>query len=61
MIDFTLTPALATLIFVIACYAGFSYRRTWKREGPRYQYWIFGALAAVGFAILAFVPMSVAG
>ncbi len=61
MTDFTLTPTLATLLFVLTCLCGFQYRRVWKAEGPRYQYWLYGLPAAVGLAILAFVPLDLTG
>ena len=53
----TLTPALATLIFVLTCLSGYQYRRVWKAEGPRLHYWIFGAGAAAGLLILGFIPL----
>ncbi|WP_168798000.1 hypothetical protein [Pacificoceanicola onchidii] len=55
--DFVLTPVLATVIFVIACLAGYSYRRVWKTEGPRWQLWIYGVIAAGCLLVLGFVPM----
>lgn len=61
MADLTLSPFVATLIFVIACLAGFQYRRVWKGEGPKYQYWVFGIIAAAGLIILGFVPMETTG
>lgn len=54
----TLTPAIATLIFVIASLAGYNYRRTWVREGPRWQLWLYGVVAATGLVILGVVPMA---
>ncbi|MCV6592772.1 MAG: hypothetical protein OIF48_07465 [Silicimonas sp.] len=59
MTDLTLTPALATAIFVAACLAGVQYRRVWKAEGPRWQLWLYGALAALGLTILGFVPLAI--
>lgn len=56
--DVTLSPLIATVIFVAACLAGHHYRRVWKAEGPRWQLWVFGLLAAAGLAILGFVPMN---
>ena len=53
----TLSPALATLIFCLTCLAGYRYRRVWKTEGPRVQYWIFGLLAATGLLVLGFIPI----
>ena len=57
MDQLTLTPTLATAIFVVTCLCGYQYRRVWKAEGPRYQYWLFGGLAAAGLMILGFVPL----
>jgi hypothetical protein len=50
---------MATIIFVIACLAGYQYRRVFKAEGPRYQLWIFGIIAAVSLLVLGFVPIKV--
>lgn len=55
--EFTLTPTIATIIFVLSCFAGYQYRRIWKAEGPAWQLWIFGSLAAAGLAVLGFVPL----
>ncbi|MCA0918741.1 hypothetical protein LCM32_00070 [Pseudooceanicola nanhaiensis] len=59
--DHTITPAIATIIFVIACLAGYSYRRVWKTEGPRWQLWLYGVIAAAGLLSLAFFPMDLPG
>ncbi len=61
MTDIVLTPPIATLILVVTCLAGFQYRRVWKAEGPRYQYWVFGILAATGILVLGFVPLQFPG
>lgn len=58
MSDLTLTPAVATVVFFLTCLSGYHYRRVWKAEGPRYQYWIFGTLAAAGLLLLGFVPLT---
>lgn len=58
MPDITLTPLIATVIFVLACLFGYQYRRVWKAEGPRWQLWLYGALAAAGLLILGFVPLA---
>jgi len=57
--DLTLTPLVATIIFVAACVFGYQYRRVWKAEGPRLQLWIFGVLTAAGLLILGFVPLAI--
>lgn len=58
MIEFSLTPFSATILFVIACLAGYKYRRVWKAEGPRWQLWVFGMIAAACLLYLGFVPMA---
>lgn len=57
MTDFFLTPLLATVLFVIACFAGYRYRNVWKAEGPRAQLWVYGLIAAACLLILGFVPL----
>ncbi|WP_082130386.1 hypothetical protein [Kiloniella spongiae] len=61
MTAITLAPWSATLIFIIACLAGYKYRRVWKAEGPRWQLWISGLAAAVCLLLLGFVPLSTEG
>ncbi|MBY6003043.1 hypothetical protein KUV62_03940 [Salipiger bermudensis] len=58
MPELTLTPASATVLFVIACLAGYRYRTVWKTEGPRWQLWLFGTVAAVLLLALGLLPMS---
>jgi len=55
--DLTLTPAGATVLFVIACLAGYRYRTVWKMEGPRSHLWLFGLVAAGCLLVLGFVPL----
>ncbi len=55
----SLTPASATVIFVLGCLAGYRYRAVWKAEGPRWQLWLTGLVAAAAFLTLGFVPMAV--
>ena len=52
-----MTPAVATAIFVAAVLAGYSYRRVWKAEGPAWQLWLFGSIAAVCLLIVGFLPL----
>ena len=59
--EHALTPAGATTLFVIACLAGYRYRAVWKTEGPRWQLWLFGIIAAAGLLTLGFVPIAVSG
>jgi len=54
----TLTSLTATLLFVLACLSGYQYRRVWVKEGPRWQLWLFGVLAGVCLALVAFIPVS---
>lgn len=56
-----LSPFVATGIFVLACLAGYKYRRVWKSEGPRWQLWVFGGVAAACLLTLGFVPLAVPG
>jgi len=53
----TLTPLIATILIFLAVLAGNRYRRVWKAEGPRWQLWLFGLIAAASLLTLAFVPM----
>ncbi|WP_460273184.1 hypothetical protein [Celeribacter sp. ULVN23_4] len=57
MTGMTLSPLSATILFVIACFAGYRYRNVWKAEGPRYQLWIYGLIAAVILLTLGLVPV----
>lgn len=61
MPDLFLTQTSATALFVIACLAGYRYRHVWKAEGPTWQLWIFGLIAAGALLVLAFVPMAPPG
>jgi len=61
MIDVTLTPTVATLIFVLGCLAGYQYRRTFKAEGPAWKLWLYGLTAAAALLTVAFVPLAGAG
>jgi len=54
----TLTPFIATILIFLAVLAGNRYRRVWKAEGPRWQLWLFGLIAAAALLTLAFVPMT---
>lgn len=55
--DLVLSPVSATLLFVIACFAGYRYRTVWKTEGPRSQLWLYGLIAAVSLLVLGFLPV----
>ncbi|NQZ73828.1 MAG: hypothetical protein HRT60_12255 [Dinoroseobacter sp.] len=57
MLTVQLTPAIATVIFVLACLSGYQYRRVWKAEGPRWQLWVFGIFTAAALLFLGFVPL----
>lgn len=52
-----MTPQIATVLFVIACVAGMQYRRVWKAEGPRWQLWVTGLVAAACLLAVGFVPV----
>ncbi|GAA6197774.1 hypothetical protein [Pseudophaeobacter sp.] len=54
----TLTPLSATILIFLAVLAGNRYRRVWKAEGPRWQLWLFGLIAAAALLTLGFVPMT---
>ncbi|MEC7764937.1 MAG: hypothetical protein VX874_23740 [Pseudomonadota bacterium] len=58
--DLTLTPITATILFVIACIAGYGYRRVWKAEGARWKLWAYGLVAAGLLLTLGFVPLTTA-
>lgn len=53
----TLSPLQATLLFVVAVIAGYRYRRVWKTEGPAWQAWLFGLIAAACLLSVAFLPV----
>lgn len=55
--NLTLTPLLATTIFVIAVLAGVNFRRAWKNEGPQWQLWLYGGIAAICLLTVGFVPL----
>ncbi|MGX9356155.1 hypothetical protein ACS3SW_13645 [Roseobacteraceae bacterium S113] len=50
---------MATVLFVLACLAGFQYRRVWKAEGPAWKLWVFGVVAGGCLLVLGFVPLEV--
>ncbi len=58
MPELTLSPASATVLFVVACLAGYRYRSVWKAEGPRWQLWVFGLIAAVLLLVLGLTPLT---
>lgn len=58
MPDQFLTPLVATIIFVIACLAGYGYRRVWKAEGARWKLWVYGLTAAIALLVLGFTPLA---
>jgi len=57
MADFMLTPAVAVVLFTIACLSGMRYRAVWKAEGSRWQLWVFGVIAGGCLLVLGFVPL----
>lgn len=56
--DLSLSPALATVVFVAGVVAGYNYRRNWKEEGPAWKTWVYGLVAALAFMTVAFIPLS---
>lgn len=54
----TLSPATATALFVAAVLAGHRYRKIWKAEGPAWQLWLFGLVAAACLLTVGFVPLN---
>lgn len=56
--ELLLSPLSATILFVLACLAGIKYRRVWVAEGPRWQLWAFGTIAAICLLAVAFIPLS---
>ncbi|MEM7055968.1 MAG: hypothetical protein AAF557_00130 [Pseudomonadota bacterium] len=61
MPELVLSPALATVIFVVACWGGYQYRRVWKVEGPSWKLWIYGLLAGGCLLIVGFLPLEIQG
>lgn len=61
MSGLTLTPLSATIVFALACVAGYRYRHVWKAEGPRWQLWLYGVLAGLGLLTVAFIPLAAPG
>ena len=57
--DWILTPPIAVAIFIAACLSGHRFRRVWRAEGPTWQLWCWGLLAAAGLLILGFTPLRV--
>ncbi len=55
--ELTLTPIVATALFVLAVLAGYRYRRVWKTQGPQWQLWVFGLVAATCLLALGFIPL----
>lgn len=53
----SLPAHIAVTLFVIAVLAGYRYRRVWKAEGPRWQLWLSGLIAALCLLSLAFLPV----
>ncbi|WBU63913.1 hypothetical protein [Paracoccus aerodenitrificans] len=58
MANLTLSPPVATLIFVAACLAGYRYRRAWKEEAPSWQLWLFGLIAVTCLLAVGFIPLT---
>lgn len=54
----TPSPAAATVLFVAAVLAGHRYRKVWKAEGPVWQLWLYGLVAAGCLLTVGFVPLA---
>ena len=59
IIQITMPPSAALVIFVIGVVAGYQYRRVWKSEGPRIQLWIFGIVASVSLLAVGLIPLDI--
>ncbi|MEM6908999.1 MAG: hypothetical protein AAF494_10005 [Pseudomonadota bacterium] len=55
--DLGLPQAAALILFVIAIIAGQRFRRVWKEEGPDWQKWLYGGVAAAGLLSVALIPL----
>ena len=54
----SLPPYLALSIFIAACIAGANFRRIWAAEGPAWQLWASGLIAAIGLRVVALIPIA---
>lgn len=52
-----LTPLTASALVVLAVLAGHRYRKNWQLEGPVWKAWLYGVVAGLALAALAFVPL----
>lgn len=57
----SLSPLIASALFVAAILAGYQYRKVWKSEGPAWKAWVFGVLAGGLFLAVALIPLSASG
>lgn len=55
---FTLSPLVATLMFVLAIIAGYQYRRIWKTDGAAWKAWLYGLTAGGCLLALGFLPVT---
>ena len=55
--NLSLTPLTATAVFLVAVLAGYRYRRVWKTQGPAWQAWLYGSIAAACLLALGFIPL----
>ncbi|WP_241488783.1 hypothetical protein [Shimia sp. SK013] len=56
--EITLSPPLATGLFVLFVLSGHRFRKVWKDEGPRWQLWLSGVIAAVCLLTVALFPLT---
>ena len=54
-----LDPLLAAFLLIAMIYCGKVFRQNWLSQGPGWvkRAWIYGSLAFLSFAIVAFVPL----
>ena len=52
-----LTPTTAVAALVAGVLAGYRYRHVWRTEGPAWQAWLYGTIAAACLLALSFLPL----
>ena len=54
----SLTPMMATALFIAAVIAGYQYRKVWKTEGPAWKAWLYGSVAGGLLLVVALTPLN---